>query len=369
MTVENFSETILKNCEYFTSLITDINSAKISIDLEVYIFNFDRAGNILADELCKAAKRGVKVRLLVDGIGTPDWGNPMTLKMEAAGVETRIYHPIPWFISQWHRHHQQSTSLLARILHLLMNINSRNHRKSCLIDSNIAYAGSANITNHLLADDKDIWRETTVRIANTNTDDLLDAFEQAWNHIKPKKTDSEGIFLFNYNWKLRHRYYKFLLNQISNSKSRLFVTNAYFSPDSRLLKKLIQSKKRGIDVKILLPHFSDVMIMSFAAKIFYPQLLKHGIEIYEYLPCVLHAKSLIIDDWYLVGSSNINYRSLRHDLELNVSISSNDAKKNLDLLFENDLAHAKKISLDDVARQPWYQYLFGRLVLFFRYLI
>lgn len=364
----NHQEAILVNGEYFTSLLADIQQAKHSIDFEVYIFSHDTAGNMLADALCSASQRGVKIRVLVDGIGTPDWGNEMTLKMEQSGVETRVYHPLPWVLHHWQRHPFKAGSFFWKLYHLVENINLRNHRKTCVIDNSIAYVGSANITDHLLSN-HDIWRETSVRMTNANYQILQYAFDKAWGDKKAKKIDGISMFRMNYNWKLRRIYYKSLLAGIAACTSRVWVTNAYFSPDDHILNRLIKAKKSGVDVKILLPHLSDVMISSLAAKTFYRVLLKHEIEIYEYLPTVLHAKSLILDDWNIVGSSNLNYRSLRHDLEVDVVLQSRHAQEYLENLFLTDITQAKKISLNDMENQPFFQYLLGRIVLIFRYFI
>lgn len=373
------TETILIDDAYFTLLLTDIKSAKQSIDIEMYIFNDDAAGKILSDALCEAANRGVKIRVMVDGVGTLDWGNETTKKMEKCGILTKVYHPVPWILSHWHYEAHAPNSVISKFVHLLKKVNSRNHRKCCVIDNRIVYVGSANITEHLLHDqDKnEIWRETSVRITGVKTDLLLYSFEKAWRGLGFKKMpkpdlasiNRDAIFRLNYTRKARRVYYANLLENISYAKKRVWVTNSYFVPESRLLKKLIAASRRGIDVRILLPNLSDVFIESLASKTFYSILLKNKVTIYEYLPSILHAKSLMIDDWYLVGSSNLNYRSLRHDLEIDVNIQSVEAKLQLENQFEVDVKNSRKMNIEDVKAQPVYLYLLGRVILFFRHWI
>src|SRR5207249_2714190 len=105
-------------------------------------------------------------------------------------------------------------------------------------------------------------------------------------------------------------YYKNLLRRLSRCEKRVWITNAYFIPDAFLMKKLQDAAKRGIDVRILLPRKSDIAIMPLASSMFYNRLLRSGVRIFEYLPKILHSKILIIDDWMLIGSSNLNHRSL-----------------------------------------------------------
>ena len=372
-------ERILIDDDYFTSLLGDIKTAKHYIDIEMYIFSNDIAGIMLSDALCDAANRGVGIRVLVDGIGTPDWGNAITVKMEKFGISTKVYHPLPWVIRHWHYDAHAQDSITSKFIHLLTKVNSRNHRKLCIIDRKIAYIGSANITDHLINNKGrgSIWRETSVKVSDVQTETLQYAFEKAWGNSKFKKIrapnlekiNADAIFILNYSWKLRHLYYKSFLNRISISKKRIWVTNSYFVPDNRLLRKLINASNRGVEVRILLPHLSDVLIESLASKIFYSALLKNGVSIYEYLPNVLHAKSLILDNWYLVGSTNLNYRSIRHDLEVNINIQSPEATDILEKQFLVDLENSKKIGFQDIEKQPLYQYLLGRIILIFRYWI
>jgi cardiolipin synthase len=373
------TETILIDDAYFMSLLGDINAARHTIDFEVYIFSDDPAGIILSNALCDAANRGVKVRVLVDGIGTPDWGNELTVKMQKAGIATRVYHPLPWIVRHWQLGTHAPNFLVKKFIDLLSKINTRNHRKSCIIDHDIIYIGSANITTHLVSNiNRDnIWRETSVKMTGYQTDTLQYAFEGAWGYFPLKKrirsffhkVSVEPVVRLNYFRRLRRALYKSLLSKISNCKKVIWITNAYFVPDNRLLKKLKNASKKGVDVRILLPLSSDVLIESLASKTFYINLLNSGISIYEYLPNILHAKSLILDDWYLVGSSNLNFRSIRHDLEVDLNIQSKTAKEMLEKQFLVDLKNSRKLSVDDVSKQPFYEYFMGRIILIFKYWI
>ena len=364
---------------YFMAMLQDIQTATQCIEIETYIFHNDPLGQRIACALIDAAKRGVQVRILVDGAGSPKWTTAFARKLETAGAHTRVFHPFPWHLWNWSRSVIKAPTLL-KIVYLMLKINFRNHRKVCLIDNKIAYIGSCNISKcHL--DKKhggESWRDIGVRVCNLHLTELIHAFDCAWYH----RTISERIrdtfqhiqndppFRLNYTRHRRRFLYKHLLQKISRCKKKIWITNAYFVPDNFLLKRLKEAAERQIDVRILLPSESDVMMMPLASSTFYFSLLKAGVRIFEYLPSVLHAKTFIVDDWMLVGSSNLNHRSLLHDLEVDVNIHNNTAKKQIKQLFLNDLTHSKELSLMDWHRhRPWRQRLMGRLVLYLKYWI
>lgn len=374
--MSEFKEVILIDDDYLKTLIVDINNAKKTIDLEVYIFEADSVGKAVADALCNAAKQGVKIRVLVDGVGSVTWGGKITDQMELAGIETRIFHPLPWKFLHWRRANYLPAAFIKKIFYLLSKLNSRDHRKICIIDKKIVYVGSANINDHL-SDDVIVkkWRDTTVKIMNVNTDEIQYAFDKAWGRIPIekhlfsifKKINSKSIFHLNYSWRLRHRHYKQLIKRISNCKKRIWVTNAYFVPDSHLLKKLEKASQKGIDVRILIPGKSDIVFMSMVSTTFYSSLLKSGALIYEYLPTILHAKILILDDWIVVGSSNLNYRSFLHDLEVDVDIRSDENKDVIKKQFLSDISLSRQIKYEDLNKQTIYRKILGRFILLIRY--
>lgn len=342
------NETILFNDDYFHSLFADIDLAKNTINLETYIFENDDLGRAIAQSLINATKRGVKVRILADAVGARSLTADFIKKITDSGIQFKFFHP----------------------LHRFNTLNRRNHRKYCVIDSQIVYVGSANIVdNH--------WRETGVKLINCDTKELDYAFNKAWGsnsladrlHHALTFINLDPIFRLNYTWRLRRKLYKNLLERISMCSQRIWITNAYFIPDNSLLKRLIRAANKGVKVRIILPHESDVLISSLATTTFYSILLKKGILIYEYLPAMLHAKELIIDDWFLVGSSNLNYRSTLHDLEINVNVRDKNAKSQLENQFVEDMRNSKLITFEDLKKLSKFKLWIGRLLLIFRRLM
>ena len=373
-------ETVFTNGqEHFNTLLSDIAKAKHSIDLETYLFHNDTLGKRIALKLAEAAKRKVKVRVMVDGAGSPFWSANFARFLEAAGVKTKVFHPFPWQLWDWSRSIVKLPSLIKWI-YLILKINFRNHRKVCIIDKEIAYIGSLNISKYHLSREEGGkgWRDTSVRLSGTDLKELTKAFDVAWYHrtIKERLREifcqirRDPIIRLNYTRHRRRILYKNLLRKMANCTRRIWITNAYFIPDNFLLKKLKDAARSGVDVRILLPRKSDVVIMPWVSSTFYYRLLRAGVKIFEYLPSMLHAKSLIIDDWMVIGSSNLNHRSLIHDLEADIHINSKKAKRILEQQFLQDLNNSREVSLNSwQTLRPRRQRLMGRLVLYIKYWI
>lgn len=378
MTQSPAQETIFLHGEdYFSALLLDIANATIRIDLETYIFHHDPLGLKIANALAQAAQRGVRVRVLVDGAGTPSW-EVFIGTLKSTGIETRVFHPIPWRFWQW-QHSIVKLPFLLKTAYLFSRVNKRNHRKVCIIDRKFVYVGSANISEcHLSSQQggKD-WRDTIVRISNTDISILEAAFEEAWNHMPIQERlhnliepiNRQAIFRLNNTRHRRRVLYKNLLHRLGKCKTRVWITNAYFVPDNFLLKKLHDLAQSGIDVRIVLPQKADIFMMTWASSAFYERLLKSGVRIFEYIPSMLHAKSLILDNWFIVGSSNLNHRSLLHDLEVDVDIRSPESKRILENQFLADLAQSKEIDLKSWRKRLWFQKAIGRLLLYVKFWI
>lgn len=371
---QKVQEKVFHNGEsYFSSLLHDIQQAKQSIDIEVYIFTKDRLGRRILRALLAAAKqRKLRVRLLVDGVGSPFWGGKLVRQLEKSGIKTKVFHPLPWDIGQW----QRSTTRLPFLLHILYmfsKINSRNHRKSVIIDGKIAYIGSINIDKRHLSRHSggQNWRDTAIRLKGYDLAAMLEAFNSAWDQRHQWGHSFEKLcqnkIRLNYQPKARFFYYKSLLKALAKAKHRVWITNAYFIPNHLFLLKIKKLSKQGIDVRLIVTEKSDIQGMKWAANSLYNNLLHAGIKIYEYKPSILHAKTIIIDDHVIVGSSNLNHRSLLHDLEVDVAVESTEAKKAVIEQFLLDIAHSQTITLENIPVMSWYQRCIGGFFVFFKY--
>ncbi len=357
---------------YFHDILHDIQQATQSIDIEMYTFKLDSLGKRVLHALQHAQARGVTIRILVDGVGTPFWGGKIINQLEKKGGETKVFHPFPW---QWHRAASQM-AWTSRILALFLNINSRTHRKVIIIDQMITYIGSFNIDQcHVGSPQQTPWRDTGVRLRSADITELMHTFENCWSSTSLKhhwhhftKPISLHPIRLNHGRHRRRFLYKTLLRRLAKCQKRIWITNAYFIPDTCLLKILQQASNRGVDVRILLPRYSDVPLVSWASEAFYDQLMQAGVRIFEYLPSMLHAKTILLDDQAYVGTSNMNHRSLLHDLEVDVELQDPANNQCLMAHFEHDLTQAREC-VSNSSRRPRYQRYIGRVILFLRYLL
>ncbi|MCH2158427.1 MAG: phosphatidylserine/phosphatidylglycerophosphate/cardiolipin synthase family protein [Oleiphilaceae bacterium] len=355
---------------YFFALKDSINDAKYCIDMEVYIYENNTLGLRVAEILKSAAGRGVTVRLLTDGIGIDDKFKAIADDLTQHGVQVRIHRPLPWKLEQW-RYAVIKTHGIRKLLYLLLSINKRNHRKTVIIDKHFAFIGSINISvNHLHNEHGGAhWRDTAIKISGGNLSALEQAFDASWNYSKQKvkriitKTALKSNFLLNYNRIMRKHHHRLLLRLINHAQHHIFITNAYFVPEPALLKALTSAAQRGVNVQIIVPEHSDVIFMPWVSAYFYKSLLQSGAHIYEYQPVMLHAKTIMIDEWASIGSSNMNHRSFRHDLEVDYVLQTKEAKQQLLDDFHHDCSYTTKQTLSSLAKQPLWKRVAGSLIL------
>lgn len=370
-------ETVFTNGNaYFAALIQDITHAKSSIDIEVYNFNNDALGQRIAKALTACTQRNVRVRVLVDGIGTPRWASGLGKILRQAGIENKIFHPTPWNIWEW-RGSVVKLPFTLKAIYLLLKVNKRNHRKVCIIDRKKTYIGSLNINHKHLSrhDGGEDWQDMAVRLSRLDLTELCAAFEAAWDHMPLQKKwhqifrriNTRAIIRLNNTRHRRRVLYKNLLYRIKKAKQRVWITNAYFIPDAFLIRRLREAAQNGVDVRLLVPRHSDVAIVPLTSKMFYASLLQAGVRIFEYLPSMLHAKTLIIDDWFLLGSSNLNHRSLLHDLEVDVNIQKEETQSMLLDQFQKDLQYSEETFAHTWTRPKPIQYCLGMCLLFLKY--
>jgi len=353
--------------DYFTALLADIALAQSSLVLETYIFKQDATGQRVIQALQAAAHRGVLVRVLMDGLGSGRDAHHIMEGLSAAGVEVRIFRPLPWHFSLHHL-----TPLRGewpkRLFNFFWRINKRNHRKLCIIDQHIAWVGSFNITQDHFGSAGTAWKDLAARVQDENVAKLQQSFEDIWLRVsKGKRQHRIRNFFSNHSRQLRKTKNAHLIKLIQNAKTRIWITNAYFSPSWAFLKALREADRRGVSVKIMVPQKSDVFIFPALASTYYADLIKAGVEIYEYEGRILHEKSLLIDNIAIVGSTNLNYRSFFHDLELDVLLNQAQSIHNMESKFVEELQHCHEITAPRLQQYPPLLLLLGWLSRIIRY--
>lgn len=359
--------------QFFPRLFAELEEAQRIVCLEYYIFANDGLGRRMVDILTKLSRRGVSVKLIVDGIGSPDFSTFQT-ELEQAGVATKVFHPLPWNLKNFRGHSW------FELFRSLWSMNRRDHRKITIIDRRVGWVGSMNITDdHVTVPGRPpAWRDVGVRVEGPAVQLIQFAFDDVWvglrkNIFKAMVTwpralaRQTALVRMNTTWLLRRGFHTELILRIAKASQRIWITSAYFIPDRKFMKALRRAARNGADVRILVPSNSDVPIVRWISWAFFDSLLKTGVRIYEYGPRVLHAKSIIIDKWAQVGSSNLNHRSLLHDLELDVVLTNPHAIHSLEAHFLKDVEQAQLVDWQTWKSNSLWKRFVGKVLFAIRY--
>jgi cardiolipin synthase len=376
---------------WFDALLADCAAAEHVIDFETYIFARDALGERVAAALAAAAARGVAVRLLVDGVGAAPWVRPGGGALVRAGAAVRVWHPPLWVVFAPSRWPRLILRRLWRASAAMRRLNRRDHRKVCMIDGRIAWVGSFNVDGrHLRSLHGDAaWRDCGARVEGAGVPALARAFARAWRHawsmgprllppllplvmpLLPRagtgsnRRREAGLVRLNDGLRVRRRNHADLIARIAAARRRVWITSPYFLPSAALLRALARAAANGADVRVVVPARADVVFMPWIAAAFAHRLAKLGVHMAEYLPGMIHAKTIVIDDWACVGSTNLNQRSWLHDLEADVVVTAPASRIALERAFAEDLARARPLGAGPP--RPSWQRLLGRLGLFFAY--
>ena len=356
--------------EYFNGLLADIDNAKTQILLEIYIFELDIIGSRVLEALQRAAARGVKLQLLIDGVGSYRDANIIAERLDTANCELRVFHPLPWDFSLYRRA-LRAGRRYSNILYFFASINHRDHRKLCIIDNKSAWLGSYNITddhfNRQASGADDYWHDTGLRVTGPMVNTLAVNFTEVWRRKTGSVARRSLYFMASREISVRRQRKLQLVHVVGLARRRIWITNAYFNPTHRMLEVLKRKAIDGISVKLIVPARSDVVFFPLLARSFYADLLQAGIRVYEYDKRLLHSKTMVIDDQGLVGSTNLNYRSLFHDRELDLLLDDDDLVSRLQQRFENDIEDSTEITLRNPHKSPWLVRPLGWLARFLRY--
>lgn len=363
---------------FFDQLEEAIHGATKSIELEFYIFAVDHTGMRIFGALERAVARGVVVRLLIDGIGSTAFARQFRQRAKDSGILVRVFHEAPWH--RWWPLGEPVPEKRSTWRKIFRRINNRNHRKVVVIDGRTAFVGSFNVTKYHLASQmgEAAWRDTGVIVEGSEVRVLTQTFEDIWagrlQRLKRKFRRKRGLFSsplvrLNVTGKQRRESYIDLLVRLLAARKRVWITNAYFVPDGSLLRVLSVVAREGVDVRILVPGFSDVVFIPWVASAFHFGLLSAGVKIFEYRGSVLHAKTMLIDDWGLIGSSNLNHRSLLHDLEADIVVTGETSLDVMQQQFALDLRRSVELTLENWQQRPRLERFLGRVLLWFRYVM
>lgn len=332
--------------DYLERLLELTREARSSIRIETYIFELDAKGRELLDELGRAAERGVKVRLIVDAIGSPQWWRHDFKDIVHRGVGLRVFGRPRDLIREAFR--LAVRGRFFRAFQTLRKFQLRDHRKLAIFDADIALVGSANI-----GADFEKWRETTVELRGPGVIALKESFIRSWRFAARERIpDAERRTpppeIHNNFTRFERSYVNRQFLARLRTSRRVWMTTAYFHPRPKLLLALFVLLKQGADLRILVPRHSDISWFPWLSRTAFAGLIARGARIFEYEGTMLHAKTTLFDKNALVGSRNMNYRSFMHDLELDVEISSPAAVSILEQHFAADCLNSVELTPDQI---------------------
>jgi cardiolipin synthase len=325
----------------FQALCAAIRTATRYVHLEYYIFQGDETGRLLLEVLTERARAGIEVRLLVDAVGA--WGLPQSAVaplIEAGGAFARF--------------------LPVAIFSRPFSLNLRNHRKIVVIDGEIAFTGGMNIGNEYRSRDPSIghWRDTHAQVRGPASLRLQEIFAEDWHFATGEnclgerywpRAMPEGEVLVEVVEsgpdRTAETIYRRLFVAITRAEHRVWLTTPYFIPDRAILVALITAAQRGVDVRLLLPGWSDHRFVLFAGRAQYAPLLEAGVKIHEYGRGMLHAKTMVVDEtWVTIGSANMDRRSFHLNWEANLIFLDAALNAAMAERFLHDLAHASPVT-------------------------
>lgn len=331
--------------------------AERHLHIEYYIFDPDEIGQRWRNLLAERARAGVRVRVLVDAIGSSNCSSAFWQPLIEAGGEVRLFNPLRLF------HFKAPT------------LNFRTHRKIVVIDGQIGFTGGINVSegNSSLSSGSSAWRDTHLEILGPPVIDLQRIFLEDWlyagqdserkalrdrmktpadierwfpTQVPPEpvasKADLPWVQIIDSgpdeNVPQIHR---FLFTAITMARHRCWITTPYFVPDDPIQTAIVAAKSRGVDIRLLIPRRGDSKLVTAAARTFAEDAANEGVPVYEYRGRMIHAKTIVIDDELsIVGTANIDNRSFRLNFEVIAAIYDRSTTEELARLFEADQKHA-----------------------------
>ena len=325
----------------YAAMLAAVRSARHSIELESYIFADDEIGRRFIAALDARSRAGVQVRVHLDAAGSLFWGSRAVQKaLAAGGVRVRWYHRWSWRTP--------------------LRYNRRNHRKILVVDGRRGFFGGFNIhrENSEAVYGEGRWRDTHLEVEGAMARDLQALFDAFWRRRQrklPVTISSDGSELItNYSRRGRRFLHKLFTSKFATARRRIHLTTPYFVPDYRTRRSLMRAARRGVDVRLLVPRKNNEHLVQWAAHAAYANLLDAGVHIHEYLPRMLHAKTVVVDGtWSSVGTANLDYRSFFLNYELNLASTDPRLARTLERQFREDLSQSELIRPRIWAQRSW----------------
>lgn len=366
LTAGNAVQALVDGPQTFAAIEASVAEAKHHVHVETFIYDDDELGRRFGELLARKRAEGVEVRLLYDSIGSMETDPAFFDRLREQGLEVREFRPMD----------PTKTPLIWKI-------HNRDHRKILVVDGQIAYTGGINVSATYSSASstrpgpdrgvEDGWRDTHVRIEGPAVAQLQALFFENWRRAADDESDQccgadyfppleapgkhlVTIVANDSDESDDRSLYATYARAFEHAHSRLWITHAYFAPNDDLLQAMTDAAKRGVDVRLIAPGFTDSNVILYATRSTYTRLLKGGVKIYEQKDALLHAKSVVVDGTLsIVGSANLDMRSFIHNDEVNAIIISRDFGKRMEEIFERDVDASRELDLDTWQQRSLWQ--------------
>jgi cardiolipin synthase A/B len=357
LTAGNAVQALVDGPQTFAAIEASVAEAKHHVHVETFIYDDDKLGRRFGELLARKRAEGVEVRLLYDSIGSMETEPVFFDGLREQGIDVREFRPM----------NPAKTPLIWKI-------QNRDHRKILVVDGKVAYTGGINVSGTYSSASstspgpdrgiEDGWRDTHIRLEGPAVAQLQTLFFENWRRagdegqeqccgadyfpeLAPSGKHLVTIVANDSDDSDDRSLYATYLRAFEHASSRLWITHAYFAPNDDLLDAMTDAAKRGVDVRLIAPGFTDSNMILYATRSTYTRLLKGGVKIYERKDALLHAKSVVIDGTLaIVGSANLDMRSFIHNDEVNAIIVSRDFGKRMEQIFERDVEASRELDLD-----------------------
>ncbi|QOW19542.1 cardiolipin synthase [Lysobacter ciconiae] len=336
------ADLLIDGSSKYQRLNAEVALAREHVHLEYYIFQPDRTGTALRDALIERARAGVRVRLLLDAVGSGSTSRAFLKPLVEAGGEVAWFHPmrLHWF---WQRPW----------------LNLRSHRKIVVIDGRVGFIGGINITDEedeSLGDNA--YRDLHLRLEGDVVRSLQLVFLEDWVYATgdppppvslPESTPGDIRVQMVVSgpdspWEAIHRLH---VSAIHAARQRVWLVTPYFVPGEAAMMALTSAALGGVDVRLLVPKHTDSRLVTYAARSYFDDLMAAGVKVLEYGPRMLHTKALLCDDdLAIIGSANFDHRSFRLNFESSVLFRDRTVVAELARLIENDCMDCTPVTAD-----------------------
>ena len=350
--------------EKYKDLLVELQKAEKFIFVEYFIINRGQVWDSILDILEEKAKQGVEVRVMYDGMcSLVSLPHSYPKELEKRGIRAKVFSPIKPFLST----HQ----------------NNRDHRKILVIDGKVAYNGGINLADEYMNRKKRYghWKDTAVKLEGDAVKSFTLMFLQMWNltergegeyekYILPPTGMNFGDgFVIPYTDDPTNRLdvaESVYLDIINQATAYVHIMSPYLIIDNEMATALCFAARRGVDVKIILPGIPDKKSVYAIARTYYPQLLAAGVKLYEYTPGFVHAKEFVSDDYRaVVGTINLDFRSLYEHFECGTYIYNNPVVHDIEKDFKATLKKCRKIDYQYYVDLPWWYRITGHVLRLF----